>query len=607
MLKIFYKPWQLCLGLMFITVNISAVFAANNPTPLPAEQVFQPSVQLVDPNNFVIQWQIKAGYFLYADRFHITLPTDSAINLGDIRYPKTVNKIDSLGHVNAVYRNNLVLPVGVLAQQKGTANLQLQFQGCSDSGFCYPPASYYIHLTFDNQHALVAASMQSAKTLATKIIPAQNQSIETILSSHYRAFALLTFFGLGLLLAFTPCVLPMIPVLSGIIVGHGAITTRKAFGLSLSYVLSMASTYAVLGMIVALLGKNLQIAMQTPIVIIGFAALFVLLALAMFGLFDLKLPVAWQTKLAQSNRSHSNGHYWGAAIMGCLSSLILSPCVTPPLVGVLGYIAKTGNIGFGAAALFVLGLGMGTPLLLIGTSAGKLLPKTGLWMNAIKSLFGFMLLAIAIYLLQRVLNASIVMILWASLSIIAGVYAGAFSRTTNHREKVSQGFGIILLIYGVLLFIGASMGSTNYFHPLEPIQQVPQSIKNLDSITTTQAPVAHTLQQLDTALIQAQKQHKVIILDFYADWCTSCKVIDKSFAADTALQKKLIHFTSIKLDITDNGPAQQALLAHYQVIAPPTFIFLNDKAQEITGTRLVGELTSDEFLSHLNLIESQQG
>lgn len=601
MLKNLSKKLLQCLGLICL---VSSIFAAGNPTPLPAKQVFQPSVELVDPNNFIIQWQIRAGYFLYADRFHLSLPTDSTLNLGDIRYPKTVKKIDSLGHENAVYRNNLVLPVGVLGQQSGSANLRLQFQGCSDSGFCYPPECYDIHLTFDEQHALIATSIDPANTPVRKNISDQNQSIETILSSHYHSFALLTFFGLGLLLAFTPCVLPMVPVLSGIIVGHGAISTRKAFSLSLSYVLSMASTYAALGMIVALLGKNLQIAMQTPIVIGGFAALFVLLAFSMFGLFDLKLPVSWQAKLAQTNKSHSNGQYFGAAAMGCLSSLILSPCVTPPLVGVLGYIAKTGNLGFGAAALFALGFGMGTPLLLIGTSAGKLLPKTGIWMNAIKSLFGFMLLGIAIYLLQRILDPSVIMVLWASLSIIGGAYAGAFSRTTNHREKIHQGFGIILFIYGVLLFVGASMGSTNYFHPLENIFQTKQLNTKLDGNSRSPATLVHTLEQLNTVLENAQQQHKLIILDFYADWCTSCKVIDKAFAASSSLQKKLRNFSIIKLDITNNGPAEQALLTKYQVIAPPTFIFLDENLVEIPGTRLVGELTSGEFLSHLNLLKS---
>lgn len=581
------------------------VFGVNTPTPLPAKQVFQPSVQLVDPNNFFIQWTIREGYFLYADRFHITVPPNAPVSLGDIRYPKTLKKIDSLGHKNAVYRNNLVLPIGVLGQQEGSTDLRLQFQGCSDSGFCYPPESYNIHLSLNKQHALITTSIAPANASFAKFNTEQNQSIETLLTSRYTSLALLTFFGLGLLLAFTPCVLPMIPVLSGIIVGHGAISTRKAFGLSLSYVLSMATTYAALGMVVALLGKNLQIAMQTPIVIGTFAGIFVLLALSMFGLFDLKLPVSWQIKLAQTNKSHSNGHYLGAAAMGCLSSLILSPCVTPPLVGVLGYIAKTGNVIFGATALFALGFGMGTPLLVIGTSAGKILPKTGMWMNAVKSLFGFMLLGIAIYLLERILDPTIIMVLWASLCIVGGVYAGAFTRSKSHQEKVSQGFGIILFIYGVLLFMGASIGSTNYLHPLEKFfQQAPIPTTNTTPITI---PVVSTVKQLNRALETAQQQRKIIILDFYADWCTSCKVIEKTFAENPSLQQKLHDFSVIKLDITANNPPQQALLNQYQVIAPPTFVFLDQNAKELSGTRLVGELSSDEFLSHLNLIDSQQG
>lgn len=302
-----------------------------------------------------------------------------------------------------VYRNHVTIPVGILGNKPGKALVNLHYQGCSDDGFCYAPETQAIQLTIDENLALTGASLdQGHNTQPAVAEETQSEGITKVFSSHNWLLILITFYGFGLLLSFTPCILPMVPVLSGIIVGHGKeITTRKAFFLSLSYVLSMSITYSIIGAVVALLGSNLQVSMQSPWSVGVFSLIFLLLALSMFGFYEFKLPHSWQAKIHGSSNQRG-GHYLGAAIMGCLSTLILSPCVTAPLIGVLTYIAQTGNIVLGCLTLFVLGLGMGTPLLLIGTSAGKWLPETGSWMNTIKAFFGIIFIAVAIVLISRI-------------------------------------------------------------------------------------------------------------------------------------------------------------------------------------------------------------
>ena len=588
------KKWFFLIG--FVSLYFfSPLLRAE---PLPADEVFKISTTLVDPNSFFITWKIKPGYFLYADRIKVFAHKSSRAEIGLLQFPPTVIKKDSLGHTYAVYRNELVLPVPILGQQEGRSILNVDFQGCSDAGFCYPPEKYSVQLHIDGKLALTSVKLRSQHELITASQDNQQDQIGALFHTHYWPATLALFFGLGLLLAFTPCVLPMVPVLSGIIVGHGAISTRKAFGLSLSYVLSMATTYAFIGVSVALLGENLQMAFQSPLIISLFSGLFVILSLSMFGLFDLKFPTSWQAKLAQSTRRQSTGHYLGAAIMGCLSTLVLSPCVTAPLVGALGYIAQTGNVLFGGAALFALGLGMGAPLLLIGASAGKWLPKAGPWMNAVKSFFGVLLLAVAIMLLARILPAPLTMALWAVLLIFTGVYSGAFTYGTSHREKFKQSIGLAFFIYGLLLLIGASMGGENPLKPLEKFTlqntQTTQGSNASDIIVTSGAELNN---QLSKAL------GKPVLLDFYADWCTSCKVMEATTFLDKTLQKTLQQWVVIKVDITQNTADQRALLKKYHVIAPPTFIFIDAKGQEFTDSRLVGEISSQDFIKQLRGLE----
>lgn len=390
------KRWLLLFTLGFFSFVAQA-------EPLPAAEVFKVNVQKVDPNTISIHWDILPGYFLYSDRIKLTPTADSNIQLGNLRFPTPLTKTDKLGKTYTVYRKQLALPVGILGLEPGETLLSLRYQGCSDDGFCYPPEIKQIKVAINDTLSIDQANIETSGSQNIKPEPekTESESMADVFSNHGWLMIMLMFYGFGLLLSFTPCILPMVPVLSGIIVGHGKdVTTKRAFLLSLCYVLSMSVTYAIIGAIVALLGANLQISMQSPWVIGLFSLLFVLLALSMFGFYEFKLPSSWQSTIAGSGKEQRRGHYLGAAIMGCLSTLILSPCVTAPLIGVLTYIAQTGNVFMGSITLFILSLGMGTPLLLIGTSAGRWLPETGSWMNAVKAFFGILLLGVAIYLLQ---------------------------------------------------------------------------------------------------------------------------------------------------------------------------------------------------------------
>lgn len=562
--------------------------------PAPASEVFQVDVRVIDPNTMSLDWQIKPGYFLYKDRIRLSEPKNSNANINIPQYPQADKKTDRQGKTFAIYRQQLSLPVAVLGHEPGESLLNLSYQGCSDDGFCYPPENRQIKITINQQKELNAATVEQLgmEPKTTSQAPALSQE-EAIFDGHL-IMIILSFFGFGLLLAFTPCVLPMVPVLSGIIVGHGEdLTTRKAFFLSLSYVLSMAVTYAMVGAVVALLGSNLQIIMQSPWSITIFSLIFVLLSLSMFGYYELKLPTSWQAKLANLSRSQSSGHYLSAAIMGGLSTLILSPCVTAPLIGALSYIAHSGNAFLGSMALFFLGLGMGTPLLLIGTSAGKLLPKAGPWMNTIKSFFGILLLAVSIYLMARILPSFVTMMLWASLFIFSGIFSGAINPLT-HQNRFHQSIGIILLVYGLLILIGASMGNDDPIMPLKPL--ISKTTAASVEIVAEKEPIL-SIKALKKALKQARG--KPVMLDFYADWCNSCKIIESTTLKDPAVQSAMKNFVLLKADITANNKNDKALLKRYQVVAPPTFLFFDKDGKEIKQMRLVGDVETKRFLQHI--------
>ena len=576
---------------LFLIVFFTSLNGFTNPPP--ADDVFQLSAQATDPNSFTLDWRIEKGFFLYKKSIRLAPTQGSNFNVGTLVFPTALQKTDARKHTYDIYRNQFILSVPVLGLNPGESLIDVYYQGCSDDGFCYPPEQRKIKLTFDTKLALTQVSMENQAPITEKTD--KGSKLELLFANSNWIIIILSVFGFGLLLAFTPCVLPMIPVLSGIIVGHGHdLSTRKAFFLSLSYVLSMSVTYSLIGAGIAFMGNNLQVAMQSVWAIGLFSVMFILLALSMFNVYELRLPISWQVKMASITRSQHGGHYLSAAIMGALSILILSPCVTAPLIGVLGYIAHEGSISLGILSLFFLGLGMGTPLLLIGPSAGKLLPKAGQWMNEVKSFFGVILLAVAIYLLGRLLPTILTMGLWACLLIFSGIYLGALSRANSTLDKFNQGAGLILLGYGFLIMIGASQGHSNPLLPLKHERTVASSEQTITAKTVIAAKAA---------LTDAKLAGKPVMIDFYANWCASCKVISATTLQAPAVKAALEGFMTIIVDLSDNNSDSRDLLSYFNVVAPPVFLFFNAEGRELEQSRLIGEVSASTLLEKLTLAQ----
>jgi thiol:disulfide interchange protein DsbD len=405
---------------------------------------------------------------------------------------------------------------------------------------------------------------------------------------------LLAFFGLGLLLTFTPCVLPMIPILSSIIVGQGdRLTTRRAFGLSLTYVLAMSATYTAAGIAAGLSGANLQAAFQNPWVLGTFSTVFVLLALSMFGLYDLQIPVRLQQRLVALSNRQQGGTYAGVGVMGFLSALIVGPCVAAPLAGALIYIARTGDALLGGAALFALSLGMGAPVLAIGTSAGRWVPKAGPWMATVKSVFGVVLLGVAIYLLERLVPGWVSLLLWAALFI--GVAANLVMRSNpdarpNAWSRFGKGFGAVSLTYGVLLLMGAASGGDDPFRPLERLRADP---------TGERAPLEFKavkgIDGLQSELLRASSEGRPVMLDFYADWCVSCKELERYTFSDPAVKSVLAKAVLLRTDVTANDAEDQALLERFGLFGPPAILFFGPEGTERPRFRVVGFMEAAAF------------
>ena len=394
----------------------------------------------------------------------------------------------------------------------------------------------------------------------------------------------------------------MIPILSGIIVGHGnRITTMRAFLLSLSYVFTSAVTYTVFGILAAMFGENLQTLFQQPWIIGLFSAVFVVLSLSMFGFYNLQLPASVQTLLHNSTVKHHDGSLWGAAIMGALSSLIVGPCVAAPLAGALIFIGQTGDAVLGGSALFALGLGMGVPLLLLGASAGKLLPKAGEWMNVTKSVFGVIMLAVAVWMLERVLSPAISMLLWAMLLILPAIYLSAIDPLPEHTSgwrKLWKGMGLMMLVYGILLLIGLSMGNRN---PLKPLQGFGVATVPIAEQSTIFQRV-RTVAELEAKVKQASSQGKRVMLDFYADWCVSCKEMEVYTFTDPKVKQALNDFVLLQADVTENSDADKALLEKFNLIGPPAIVFFGKDQQEHPEHRVIGYQDVETFLKSLQQV-----
>ncbi|MEE8321913.1 MAG: protein-disulfide reductase DsbD [Gammaproteobacteria bacterium] len=462
----------------------------------------------------------------------------------------------------------------------------------------YPPIKKIVPMILDAVSApAMAATPETPAHSNSKQKISEQDSITRKLQEGSFLVNIMTFFGFGLLLSLTPCVFPMVPILSGIIVGQGAvITTMRAFILSLIYVLAMAATYSVLGIVAGSFNLNLQAASQNVWVISLFSGVFVLLALSMFGFYELQLPGRWQSGLAATSGRQQGGTIRGTAVMGVLSAIIVGPCVAPPLAGSLLYISLTGDALLGGLALFAMGLGFGVPLLVIGTSAGNLLPKAGGWMDVIKRIFGVIMLGVAIWFLERILPGPVTLLLWATLLITSAVYMGALDKMEQQSSwrRLWKGLGFVLLLYGAILIAGAVTGGRDVFRPLEnlSIAGVPQAEQTLAF------KYIKGIDELEEHLADAGFQDKPVMLDFYADWCVTCNEMEKYTFTDPGVQAALSNVILLKTDVTKNDAADQALLRKFSLFGPPAIVFFDRSGQERMAYRLVGFVEADEFIVH---------
>jgi thiol:disulfide interchange protein DsbD len=570
-----------------------SVFAANQQ-PLPVDDAFQLSVKNIQDNSVQLHWDIAENYHLYKDKFHFVLDDESKDELGQVNLPAGIPTHDDILGDYEIYNKTVDLAVPFKKIEERNTVLLVTYQGCSENGFCYPPVTK--HLTINFQGLAQPTIINSVEASSVSL---QDRVTHLLEKKNYFLICFV-FIGLGLLLAFTPCVLPMIPILSGIIVGQDRenLTTRRAFFLSLSYVLGMSFTYAGAGVLVSLAGNHLSETFQIPWVIILFSLLFVVLALSLFGFYELKLPYFIQHRILHLSNKQKTGSYAGAIMMGALSVLIVSPCVTAPLVGVLTFIGQSGDIVLGSIALFSLGLGMGLPLIIIGTTEGRFLPKSGPWMNVVKSSFGILLIGVAIYLLQRILPASVSLMIWAGFMIILGFYLGVGAphrRVSSGWIKFGKGLGLLFFCYGIILLVGGALGNKDFFSPL-------QSNKTIVAENALNFQAIKNFSELQNALSDARKQNKVALLDYYADWCVACHEMDKSTFSDPKVKEALKNIILLRIDITTNDAQTRSLQDYFNVIAPPTILFFDKEGKELKEFRIIGSMSSQDFLQHLQYI-----
>ncbi|MDD4914159.1 MAG: protein-disulfide reductase DsbD [Methylococcales bacterium] len=568
---------------------------------LPPEQAFQFFATVKDEHTLHVSWLAAEGYYLYKNKLALSLVGEPSVGLDHYVLPKGEMHHDAeFGDVE-IYRQEVSADVHLSRQssQAETVILTAKYQGCADRGVCYPPLESSLSLSLPAVSAASISVSAMPAPAAAGAAPEQDQIVNSLKQDSLLP-TLVSFFGFGLLLAFTPCVFPMIPILSGIIVGQGdTITTRKAFLLSLSYVLASALMYTLFGILAALFGENLQAAFQEPWVIAVFSALFVGLALSMFGFYNLEMPQALQAKFINSSDRHRDGSYLGAAIMGALSSLIVGPCVAAPLAAALIYIGQTGDVVLGGSALFVMGLGMGAPLLLLGASAGKLLPKAGTWLDTTKSVFGVIMLAVAIWMLSRILPVAATMLLTAMLLMTSAVFLGAMEYlpvSASGWRKLWKGLGVAMLAYGLLMLIGLSAGSDNLLQPLRGLLSAGGPVAEQHGVAFQRVK---SVAELESRLKQAADSRQPVMLDFYADWCVSCKEMESYTFTDAAVRQGLAGFVLLQADVTENSADDKALLQRFGLVGPPGIIFFAADGREQTASRVIGFQDAAAFVRTL--------
>jgi thioredoxin:protein disulfide reductase len=611
------------LGWLAIAALMAAgPLPAAEPDLLPIEQAFRLSAQVIDANTVEVRFDIADGYYLYREKFAFRAE-QAALGAPDIP-PGKMKKDEIFGDVE-VHRGRLPILLPLTTTPGTPVSLTVSSQGCADAGICYPPSEQTLELDpdqpgtrvyaaglgagdsggglFDRLRSLSAPDSEpaTAEPPAASAVPEpgdESSVVAGLLRGGNLWLIVISFFGFGLLLSFTPCVLPMVPILSGIIVGHGAgITRRRALLLSGAYVLGMAVTYALAGVLAGRSGTLLSVALQNAWVLGGFALVFVLLALSMFGFYELQLPAAVQSRLSDT-ANRQRGSLAGIVLMGALSALIVGPCVAAPLAGALLYIARDGDAVMGGLALFAMGLGMGAPLIAVGVASRSLLPHTGPWMESVKRFFGVLLLATAIWIASPVLPAVLTMLAWAALLIASSIYLHALDPLPAHASgwhRLWKGVGVIALLAGASLLVGAAAGSRDVLQPLAVLR----------GGAAGAAPASHAFEpvssvtELDARLAGSSGP---VMLDFYADWCVSCKEMERFTFADPAVSARMAGMTLLKADVTANNADHQALLKRFGLFGPPGILFFGPDGREISSARVVGFMPAQPFAAGLDRV-----
>jgi thiol:disulfide interchange protein DsbD len=567
--------------------------AANEPKVLEPDEAFDLKVEAIDARTLNAHFTIAPGHYLYRERINFKLKDGAATTVAAVELPPGEIKQDPNFGEMLVFHNSF--DGKVLLNHAGTAptniTLLASYQGCSEQGLCYAPIKKTLEI---NLSQAGAASTTSGS---------ETDRIGELLRGGKLWLIVAGFFGFGLLLSLTPCVFPMIPILSSIIVGQNQHPTRlHAFNLALAYTLGMAVSYTLAGIAAAFSGHLISNALQNPWAL-GFGAfVFVLLALSMFGFYELQLPSALESRLVNTTNRIKGGRFISVFAMGALSALIMSPCVAAPLAGALLYIGQTHDVVLGGTALFALSIGMGVPLLVLGASAGAILPKSGPWMNAVRNFFGVVMLGMAVWLIGPVIPAALQLALWSALLIVPAIYLHALDGLPPHSNrwaKLWKGVGIMLLVAGIALLVGALAGSRN---PLQPLAGLRGTTANTGHESVLPFKRVKSVAELDGAIAQAQG--KVVMLDFYADWCVACKEFEQTTFADPRVRSLLANAVLLQADVTQSNEDDSALLKRFSLYGPPGIIFFDPQGQEIRNASVVGYQDADKFLLTLNSVYS---
>nr|WP_231102269.1 protein-disulfide reductase DsbD [Pseudoalteromonas luteoviolacea] len=579
---------------------LDSLLAPKQQTFLPVDQAFQFDFDQ-QGNVLFTGWDIAPGYYIYKHKLEF-VGKGAEIKVPELAKGKMIE--DEFFGRTEVYFDELSV-VSKLSNVGHDAMVKVRFQGCAEAGLCYPPEIIEIPLT-----AFGGPSDDATASTPTSDTPPQKKQISTPTAQNdgelsfnerlaQQSFAanLGAFFLVGVLLAFTPCVFPMFPILSSLIAGQKNLSTKKAFSLSFVYVQGMAVTYAALGLVVAYFGGHIQGYIQHPAVLISFSILFIILAFAMFGWFELRLPSGMMSKLTEISNQQKGGNYTGVFMMGVLSGLIASPCTTAPLSAALLYVAQSGDYLVGGLTLYALSLGMGLPLLLLGTSGGKLLPKAGGWMEQVKTLFGFLMLFVPLILLERILDFDIIVILASVLAIATALYLHYW------QSGQQQGKGkTILWAMSMTLFVTAFLMAQSVLFK-QPISQTTVVNTQLEE---KKFRLIEGLDGLNTEVAKANQQGQIAVVDLYADWCVACKEFEKYTFPETEVQKEFQHFELLKLDLTESNDTTFEIMDHFTVFGLPSMLFFDKQGNEIPELRVTGFMNAEDFAEHLRKVRDYQ-